>query len=183
MSVSQYTDLSSWGSWRTCCIPPQPPQGCSLSQSWPAWSGWGSPRWRPWTWGGRSSGHSTKKIKTLWLAVAGLQIPRFFVSDHLTTPHMHTMLVSMELGLSSSVLVEMGWVSEIAVRLWRFLLICDIVSTLYKDEEREPVMDHPEAIITAMRGKLQPTRLSLHSKGWVIKECILQIRRSSGYLC
>ena len=39
------------------------------------------------------------------------------------TPHMHTMLVSMELGLSSSVLVEMGWVSEMAVRLWRFLMI------------------------------------------------------------
>ena len=102
MSVSQYTDLSSWGSWRTCCIPPQPPQGCSLSPSWPAWSGWGSLRWRPWTWGGRSSGHSTKKIKTLWLA--GLQIPPFCLRPLDDPSHAHDVgvdgvgLVELRLG-------------------------------------------------------------------------------------
>ena len=38
-----------------------------------------------------------------------------------------------------------------------------------------PVVDHPEAVITSMGGKLQPARVPLHTKGGVIEESVLKI--------
>ena len=39
----------------------------------------------------------------------------------------------------------------------------------------EPVVDHPETVITSMGGKLQPARVPLHTKGGVIEESVLKI--------
>ena len=58
---------------------------------------------------------------------------------------------------------------------------------MYEDMKSEiylagPVVDHPEAVITTVRSKFQPACPSLHSKGWVIKECILQKTESQEML-
>ena len=38
-----------------------------------------------------------------------------------------------------------------------------------------PVVDHPETVITSMRGELQPACVPLYTKGGVIEESVLEI--------